>query len=107
MKVQAAKVGDIPENGSIRITEGVPEPIALFKLPSGFYAISDTCTHAESSLSEGFVDVDEQEIECDLHGARFHIPTGEVRAFPATQPVNIYPTTVEDDTVVIEVESNE
>lgn len=102
-KVVVGKVADLEVGGVTRVTEGVPEPIAVFHLPSGFYAISDTCTHAEASLAEGELDIDEQEIECELHGARFDIPTGEVRAFPATQPVTTYPTTVEDDVVSIEV----
>lgn len=101
MKVIVGKVVDLALGSITRVTEGVPEPIAVFHLPSGFYAISDTCTHAESSLAEG--EIDDDEIECGLHGARFDIKTGEVRTFPATQPVTSYPTAIEDDAVTIEV----
>jgi len=86
-----------------RVTEGVPEPIAVVKLPSGVYAISDTCTHAETELSDGDVDPDDETIECSLHGARFHVPTGAVRALPATRPVQTYPVVVRDGRVYIEV----
>lgn len=88
-----------------RLTEDVPEPIAVFKLPSGVYAISDTCTHEETELSDGDLDEDDETIECLMHGARFHIPTGEVRALPASQPVKTYPVHVKDGTVYLEVEA--
>lgn len=86
-----------------RVTEGVPEPIAIFKLPSGVYAISDTCTHAETELSDGDVDEDDETVECMMHGALFHVPSGEVRALPATQPVKTYPVSVKDGRVFLEV----
>ena len=58
------------------VSDGVPEPIAVFKLPSGVYAISDTCTHEETPLSDGDVDEEDETIECMLHGAVFSLPTG-------------------------------
>lgn len=86
-----------------RVTDGVPEPIAVFVLPSGVYAISDTCTHEATELSDGDVDDEDETIECMLHGARFHIPTGEVRALPASQPVQTYETVVRDGAVYVKV----
>lgn len=86
-----------------RVTEGVPEAIAVFNLPTGVYAISDTCTHEETELSDGDVDEDDETVECMMHGAVFHLPTGEVRALPATQPVKTYPIVVKDGVVFIEV----
>ena len=85
------------------VSDGVPESIAVFKLPSGVYAISDTCTHEETPLSDGDVDEEDETIECMLHGAVFSLPTGDVRALPATQPVKTYETIVRDGNVYLKV----
>jgi nitrite reductase/ring-hydroxylating ferredoxin subunit len=76
------------------------EPVAVFNVDGDFYAIADTCSHEESSLSEGYVD--EDIVECAKHGAMFHIPTGEVRSLPATRNVRVFGTVVEDGDLYVE-----
>ncbi|MFK7966293.1 MAG: Rieske (2Fe-2S) protein [Burkholderiaceae bacterium] len=51
-------------------------PIALIKTEAGVFAVSNTCTHAEANLSDGFVM--ENWIECPLHQARYDLSTGEL-----------------------------
>ena len=68
------------------------------------FAIGDTCSHAEISLSEGEVLVDECEIECWKHGSSFSLETGEPLTLPATQPVPTYPVRIDDGDVYVEVE---
>lgn len=98
------KISEFPLGSVRRLGDAdLPEPIAIYHLPSGFYATSDTCTHEESSLADGEVDADEETVECFLHGAVFEIPTGAVRALPATESLKIYPTVVTDDELSIEV----
>jgi 3-phenylpropionate/trans-cinnamate dioxygenase ferredoxin component len=63
-------------------------PVCVVRTASGVHAIGDTCSHAQVSLSEGFVSGDE--IECWLHGASFDLVTGAALALPATQPVPVY-----------------
>ena len=75
-------------------------PIALFHLPAGFFAIDDTCSHEESSLSQGFVD--EDMVECPKHGAQFEIQTGHNRSLPATRPVAAHRVVVDGDDVYVE-----
>ena len=65
------------------------EPVCLYSLAGRIYATHDTCTHEEASLADGFIEGDC--IECPLHQALFHIPTGEVRSAPATRPLRVYP----------------
>ncbi len=79
---------------------------ALFHIADHFYAIDDTCTHEEASLSEGTVydDEDEPQIECPKHGAIFDIASGEVRSLPAVKSVHSYETKVEGDSVLISTE---
>jgi 3-phenylpropionate/trans-cinnamate dioxygenase ferredoxin subunit len=78
--------------------------IALVRVDDRFFAIGDRCTHADISLSEGEVDVDECSIECWKHGSAFSLETGEPESLPATRPVPVYPVTVDGDDVLVEVE---
>jgi 3-phenylpropionate/trans-cinnamate dioxygenase ferredoxin subunit len=77
--------------------------IALVRIGEDFYAIGDTCSHAEISLSEGDVLCDEFEIECWKHGSTFDLKTGEPQSLPATKPVPVYGVSVEGDEVWVTV----
>ena len=77
-------------------------PIAVFNVDGALLAISDICTHAEASLSEGTVDG--QTVECPLHGACFDLRTGEALTPPATEPVQTFAVVIQDDTVYVEAE---
>ncbi len=82
---------------------------ALFHIGDHFYAIDDTCTHEEASLSEGTVydDEDEPQVECPKHGAIFDVATGEVRSLPAVKSVHSYATKVEGEYVFVSTEPRE
>lgn len=77
------------------------EPVAIFHVDGHFYATSDICTHEEASLSEG--DMEGEVVECALHGARFNVRTGEVKALPAVVKLQTYPVRVSDDAIEIEM----
>src|SRR5262245_3989411 len=78
-------------------------PVALVRCEDGYHAIGDTCSHADFSLSEGEVDLDDCTIECWKHGSAFNLVTGEPESLPATKPVPVYVVRVEDDGVHVEV----
>ena len=74
--------------------------MAIVRTKDGeLYAVDDTCTHANVSLSEG--ELDGHTLECWLHGSRFDIRTGDPSGPPATVPVNVYPVKVEGDEVFV------
>jgi 3-phenylpropionate/trans-cinnamate dioxygenase ferredoxin subunit len=75
--------------------------IALVRIDDDFYAIDDTCSHADYSLSEGDVWTDELEIECPKHGSTFSLLTGEPQTLPATRPVAVYDVVVDGDDVKV------
>ncbi len=75
--------------------------IALYNLAGRFYATDDLCTHAEASLSDGFLEG--EEIECPLHQGRFHVPTGRALCIPVTEDVATFPVRVEGDDVLVDV----
>ena len=78
--------------------------VAVVRIGEVVYAIGDTCSHAEISLSEGEVLADSKEIECWKHGSTFSLETGEPQTLPATQPVPVYVARVVDGLIEIDVE---
>lgn len=78
-------------------------PVAVIRIDDDVYAIGDTCSHAEVSLSEGWVDAEDCTIECVAHGATFDVTTGEPITLPATRPVPVYEAAVVDGTVTVTV----
>jgi 3-phenylpropionate/trans-cinnamate dioxygenase ferredoxin subunit len=69
----------------------------------GFRAVDAICSHEHYYLDEGEVDVDLETIECPKHGSTFDLDTGKARTLPAIKPVDVFPVTVTDDDVLIEV----
>jgi 3-phenylpropionate/trans-cinnamate dioxygenase ferredoxin subunit len=75
--------------------------VALVRCGDEVYAISDICSHANVSLSEGEVLCDEREIECWKHGSTFSLVDGEPQSLPATRPVAVYKVEVDDGQIVV------
>ena len=101
---EVAKTADIPEGEARRFVVDRIE-IAVANMGAGeFLAVDDLCSHAEASLSEGEVDVDDETIECPRHGSTFDLRSGRPTTLPATVPVVTFPVKVEGDTILIELE---
>ena len=81
--------------------------IALVRIDDDVYAIGDTCSHADVSLSEGFVEADDCMIECSRHGALFNLKTGEPESLPAVRPVPVYDVAVVDGQVTLTLAQTE
>ncbi|MCY4163610.1 MAG: non-heme iron oxygenase ferredoxin subunit [bacterium] len=77
--------------------------VAVIRLGDDLYALGDTCSHADFSLSEGEVDPEEQTIECNKHGSLFSLATGEPQTLPATRSVPVYRVGVTDGQVWLEL----
>ncbi len=88
-----------PERPLRVVVEGTP--IAIFDVHGELYAIDDTCTHEEYSLSDGEM-VDDFTVECALHGAQFDLRSGKALCLPATLPVETYQVWVEDGQLKLE-----
>jgi 3-phenylpropionate/trans-cinnamate dioxygenase ferredoxin subunit len=97
--VRLCRTDEIPLNEGRRF-EVNGTPVAVFHLPTGIYAIGDTCSHEEASLSEGFVEDDL--VDCPKHGSQFEIKTGKNLSLPATKPVPAFRVVVEGEDVYVE-----
>ena len=74
-------------------------PVCVTKIGEEVFAIADTCSHSDASLSEG--EVNGFKIECWLHGAEFDLRTGEVATPPASIPVETYEVNRNGDEITI------
>lgn len=76
-------------------------PISVFNADGQFFAIDDTCTHGLSSLSEGYVE--DCQVECAWHYARFDLRTGCALSLPATAGLQTYPVRVDGDAIYVDI----
>lgn len=83
-------------SGQARRVEVEGRKIALVRVEDEYYAIGDVCSHANFSLSEGDVYVEEREIECWKHGSTFSLLDGKPQCLPATASVPTYEVIRED-----------
>ena len=93
------------EAGTARRVQVNGRPVALVRCGDDVYAISDICSHANVSLSEGEILCADREIECWKHGSTFSLVDGEPQSLPATQPVPVYEVVVRDGDVIVRVPS--
>ena len=97
--IAACPLSALPPGGSFRLA--TDPPIAIFRTEDDeVFAIDDTCTHQEASLSDGWVEG--CEVECPLHSSRFDLRTGGVDAPPAQRPVRTHRVSVVDGEVYVE-----
>ena len=76
--------------------------VAVVRIEDEVFAIADTCSLADISLSLGMVWCETKQIECIKHGSAFNLVTGQPDTFPATQPVAVYSAKVVNDEVIVE-----
>jgi 3-phenylpropionate/trans-cinnamate dioxygenase ferredoxin subunit len=88
------------------LADGKPQKISLgdkdvcvARIGEEVFAVADTCTHSDASLSEG--DLNNYKIECWLHGAEFDLRTGEAVTPPAVAPLETFEVRRDGDTVTI------
>ena len=97
---RACALDDVDDGEAVRVVlDGVP--VAVVRSDGEVYAIHDVCSHANVALSEG--EIEDQTIECWLHGSRFDLVTGRPTGLPATQPVPVYPVKIDGDDVLVSV----
>lgn len=97
--VKLAQLSDIGTPGAVKVDIDDLQICIARDSAGDVHALDDTCSHAAVSLSEG--EVEDDGIECWLHGSKFAYATGEPMSLPATQPVNVYPTKLEGDNILV------
>ena len=73
--------------------------VCVARIGDEVFAVEDTCTHSEASLSEG--EITGTKIECWLHGAEFDLRTGEALTPPASAALKTFKVEVNGNQVVV------
>jgi 3-phenylpropionate/trans-cinnamate dioxygenase ferredoxin subunit len=102
-KLEVCPLEELPP-GSTRIVEHEGRKIGVFNCDGTLLAIEDRCSHDDGPLAEGEFDPAACTVECPRHGSLFDLTSGRPKTLPAYAPVQTFPTTVEDDTIVLEVD---
>lgn len=95
-----AKKEDISEGQGISV-EVDGDKVAIFNVDGEFFAISDECSHAGGSLSEG--ELNAHTVTCPLHGAEFDVKTGQALSEPAEENIKNYKVSVDEEDIKIEI----
>ena len=91
-------VSDVAEGAPFAVkVEG--RRIAIYLLAGRYCAIDGLCPHADGLLSRGRIAG--EEIECPLHGARFHIPTGRHLGGPGRGDLECYPVKQDGERLLV------
>jgi len=100
---RVCRASDVAHGCAFKINR--PNPIAIFHVGDEFFATDDTCTHAKFSLADGYIE--DAEVVCALHEARFCLRTGKVLAPPATVPLRTYAVKVAGDDIFVDVKEED
>jgi 3-phenylpropionate/trans-cinnamate dioxygenase ferredoxin component len=90
--IDAGNPGEIAE-GSAKSIIGRTCVIAVARCGGRFYAVEDICTHDGEALTGG--EIEDCQIVCPRHGARFNLATGEALTPPAYENVRVFETKLE------------
>lgn len=99
-KIKIAPASDVSV-GSAKAFEVEGRKIAVFNVEGAYYAIDDTCPHAEAPLSEG--SVEGTTVTCPWHAAEFDLKTGQVLCPPAAEGVTRYTVTEEGGDLYVDL----
>ena len=64
------------------------------------YAFEDRCTHDDSPFDDA--PIEDNEIICPRHGARFSLRTGDALTPPAYEPIRTFNVKVENGRILVE-----
>ena len=73
--------------------------ILIANVDGNYYAVDDTCSHEDASLSTG--SLRGELVKCPLHGSRFSVRTGKAMEEPACDDLRTYAVRVEGDDILV------
>jgi 3-phenylpropionate/trans-cinnamate dioxygenase ferredoxin subunit len=98
--VEVGREDEVPPGTAIRVWVN-DEPVGIYNVDGELFAIGDTCTHEDFSLTDGGL-IEDHTVECALHGSRFDLRSGAALSMPATGAVPTYPVWVENGVIKVE-----
>ena len=101
--VTVAPLDEFPP-GSVKIVHAGEISVGVYNLGGRLCALEDRCSHDDGPLAEGEFDASTCTVECPRHGSLFDLTTGRPKTLPAYAPVRTFPVSIEDDTIILEVD---
>jgi 3-phenylpropionate/trans-cinnamate dioxygenase ferredoxin component len=100
-RVDLLGVDEVPD-GTMRMAwvDGTDQ-VLVVNTGGTIRAMQGICSHEYFELDKGFLTRDS--LTCALHMSRFDLETGDALDPPAEMPLLMYPVTVEDGRVLIEI----
>jgi 3-phenylpropionate/trans-cinnamate dioxygenase ferredoxin subunit len=99
-RVDVAAVDEVPE-GTMLMVQVDGTQILLVHTDGRIRAMQGICTHEYFELDKGFLT--DGSLTCALHLSRFDLETGEPLDPPAEVPLALYPVSVEEGRIVLEL----
>jgi 3-phenylpropionate/trans-cinnamate dioxygenase ferredoxin component len=96
-----ASVDEIPEGTMKMVQVDLTDILVVHDNAGNWHATQGICTHEYFELDKGFLTDDT--LTCALHLSRFDLETGEALDPPAELALALYPVSVEDGQVVLEL----
>jgi nitrite reductase/ring-hydroxylating ferredoxin subunit len=100
-RVPVATVDEIPAGTMKMVQVDGTDILVVHDSEDSWHATQGICTHEYFELDKGFLT--DGTLTCALHLSRFDLDTGEALDPPAELPLALYPVTVEDGSVVLEL----
>ncbi len=97
----AANLNEVNPGTTKKICFSDHSPVLLANVGGVIYAVDDTCTHEDSSLSLGCLR--EDKIKCTLHGSWFSVITGEPSEEPADEPLSSYQVDIRNQEIWVQL----
>lgn len=98
--VEVAKEGDL-KNGERLFVDIDTFNIVLFNIAGRHFAIGDVCSHDDGPLGDG--ELEETQVVCPRHGARFEVSNGKALTLPAVRDIPAFPVRVQGGRIEIGV----
>jgi 3-phenylpropionate/trans-cinnamate dioxygenase ferredoxin subunit len=101
-KIDVAALAEFPPGSTKIVTVGWTA-VGVYNCGGNLYAIEDRCSHDDGPLCEGEWEEETCRVICPRHGSQFDLRTGDALTLPAYEPVDVFPVTVEDGIVKVEL----
>lgn len=99
---RVAALDEVPD-GQVMAFEVEGREICVARLGDEIYAFADKCSHRDFPLSNGELDPEDCSVTCEWHGARFDIRSGKALSLPATRPIPIFASRIENGDIFVEI----
>jgi 3-phenylpropionate/trans-cinnamate dioxygenase ferredoxin subunit len=102
--ITVAKIDEV-DDGDRLFVEIDDYELVVFNIAGEYFAIGDVCSHDDGPLGEG--EIEDYDVICPRHGARFDVRSGLVTALPAVTDIPAYPVRVSGNDIEIGIPLDE